>query len=128
MSYAISKGIRIYYETHGSGPTVVFVHGAGGNHAIWWQQIATFRANYRVIAIDLRGFGSSDWVTDGPDVLDFPDDIRAVLLHTDVHEGVLVGQSLGAPAVLRCGIKNPRFVKGIVLTNSVCGTHSARQG
>lgn len=119
MPYATSKGCRIYYESHGNGPTIALLHGAGGNHAIWWQQVAHLRAKYRVIPIDLRGFGCSDAVAGGPDAQDFPDDIRAVLQDAGVSEVTLVGQSLGAPAALRCGVQNRELVKGIVLTNSI---------
>ncbi len=37
MSWAIGNGARLYYEVHGSGPGVLFVHGSGGHHAAWWQ-------------------------------------------------------------------------------------------
>lgn len=35
-------GTRIYYEVAGAGAALVFVHGLGGNHAVWFQQLAHF--------------------------------------------------------------------------------------
>jgi pimeloyl-ACP methyl ester carboxylesterase len=121
MPYAMSGQCRIYYESHGSGPPLVLVHGAGGNHAIWWQQVAHFRASRRVITVDLRGFGRSDTVSDGPDSLEFPEDIHAVLQHAEAAPAALLGQSIGAVAALRCAIRHPERVAAVVLANSVGG-------
>jgi 3-oxoadipate enol-lactonase len=30
---------QLYYERAGSGPAIVFLHGLGGNHLSWWQQM-----------------------------------------------------------------------------------------
>ncbi|MGH7288071.1 MAG: alpha/beta fold hydrolase, partial [Myxococcota bacterium] len=52
-------GERIYWESAGDGPALVLTHGAGGNHAAWFQQIPVFAKTRRVIAWDQRGFGRS---------------------------------------------------------------------
>ena len=78
MPYVESDGAQVYYETHGSGPGVLFVHGSGGHHAAWWQQVPALRDEYTVITMDLRGFGCSRW--DGEhDSVAFPGDVIAVL-------------------------------------------------
>ncbi|HEY8837711.1 MAG TPA: alpha/beta hydrolase [Dehalococcoidia bacterium] len=41
-----TSGVELYYETHGSGPAIVFAHGAGGNHLAWYQQVPFFRDRY----------------------------------------------------------------------------------
>ena len=35
-------GRRVHYTRAGSGPAIVLVHGLGGNHAVWFQQVAHF--------------------------------------------------------------------------------------
>jgi pimeloyl-ACP methyl ester carboxylesterase len=42
VRYATANGVQVYYAVHGDGPALVFCHGSGGHHAIWWQQIADF--------------------------------------------------------------------------------------
>ena len=65
----------LYYETHGSGHPLVFIHGGGGNTLAFYQQVMHFRDRYRVITMDLRGFHRSvlaPGVVSHP--ADFPDD------------------------------------------------------
>jgi len=121
LPHAQSKGIRIYYETHGHGPAVMLIHGSGGNHAAWWQQVPALARFFKVILIDLRGFGLSDPVEGGPDALEFVDDIRAVLDAAQVERAVLLGQSIGAAPALRLAVAEPRRVAGVVLAHSLGG-------
>src|SRR5260370_21077776 len=78
MSWVDHGDVRVSYEVHGSGPGVAFVHGSGGHHAAWWQQVAALRDDYSVITMDLRGFGCTRW-TEEHDARSFPGDIIAVL-------------------------------------------------
>lgn len=119
MSFAESNGANIYYERHGSGPVVVLVHGAGGHHAAWWQQVAELRDRFTVVTIDLRGFGKSDSPSPEFDTLEFPDDIVAVLDAEDLRDVLLVGQSIGAAVALRAALSRPARVSGVVLGHSV---------
>jgi pimeloyl-ACP methyl ester carboxylesterase len=59
MPFLPVNGINLYYETHGSGPAVVFAHGSGGNHLSWWQQVPFFARYYTVLTFDHRSFGYS---------------------------------------------------------------------
>jgi pimeloyl-ACP methyl ester carboxylesterase len=124
MPYAISGDAKIYYETHGSGPAVLFVHGSGGHHAAWWQQVAALSPDYTVITIDLRGFGNSRWESDH-DARNFPGDIITVLDAVAADGGptkaVLVGQSIGAAAALRAALIRPDRTSGVILAHSLGG-------
>jgi pimeloyl-ACP methyl ester carboxylesterase len=124
MSWAEAQGVQVYYEVHGSGPAVAFVHGSGGNHAAWWQQVAALRDDYSVITLDLRGFGCTRW-TQEHQTRSFPGDIAAVLDAVAEAGGparsVLVGQSIGAAAALRTALDRPDRVAGVVLAHSLGG-------
>lgn len=124
MPYAASGDAKIYYETHGSGPAVLFVHGSGGHHAAWWQQVAALSPEYTVITIDLRGFGNSRWES-GHDARNFPGDIIAVLDAVAAGGGparaVLVGQSIGAAVALRAALNRPDRAAGVILAHSLGG-------
>jgi pimeloyl-ACP methyl ester carboxylesterase len=103
---------------------VLFVHGSGGHHAAWWQQVPALRDDYTVITMDLRGFGCSRW--DGEhDSVAFPGDVIAVLDAVAAAGGpdraVLVGQSIGAAAALRAALDRPDRAAGVVLAHSLGG-------
>jgi pimeloyl-ACP methyl ester carboxylesterase len=121
MPIAHSDGVAIYYERYGSGPPVLLVHGSGGNHAAWWQQVAELRTRYTVVTVDLRGFGKSESSMPEFDGQDFPGDLIAVLDQEDLTDALLVGQSIGAVAALRAGLRRPDRVGGVVLAHSLGG-------
>src|SRR5258705_474386 len=67
MAFLDKDGFRLYYEdTAANAPTVLFLHGAGGNHLSWWQQVPVFAEEYRCVTVDQRGFGQSPDVAGGP--------------------------------------------------------------
>ncbi|MFN8558629.1 MAG: alpha/beta hydrolase [Dehalococcoidia bacterium] len=103
-----ANGIHLYYEVHGSGPAVVFAHGAGGNHLSWWQQIPHFRDRYRCITFDHRAFGRSHDLT-GEGRQSFARDVEALLQHLGEHSCAIVAHSMGGRTAIgvtfRTGIK-----------------------
>ncbi|MFJ9055038.1 alpha/beta fold hydrolase [Streptomyces sp. NPDC102409] len=123
MPHVDSDGASVYYERHGSGPAIVFVHGSGGNHAAWWQQVAALRDEFTVVTLDLRGFGNTE-----PDVRQtefdsqsFYADVVAVLDREELTDAMLVGQSIGSIAALRAGLVRPGRVGSVVLGHSLGG-------
>jgi pimeloyl-ACP methyl ester carboxylesterase len=122
VPFAKSEGAEIYYEVHGEGPAVLFVHGSGGHHAAWWQQTPYFtKRGYSVVTLDLRGFGRSTSELEEYDSLEFPRDILAVLDDAGIDKAVLVGQSIGAAAALKVAVAHPDRVAGVVLAHSLGG-------
>ncbi|GAA1469023.1 alpha/beta fold hydrolase [Microbacterium thalassium] len=115
-----NNGTSIYYEVHGAGSPVVFVHGSGGHHAAWWQQVVALRDTHTVVTLDLRGFGNSD-SDETYDSLSFPGDIVAVLEDADLTDAVLVGQSIGAAAALKAALRVPERIRGVILAHSLGG-------
>jgi pimeloyl-ACP methyl ester carboxylesterase len=124
MPYVDHDGARIYYETHGRGPGVLFVHGSGGHHAAWWQQVPALADDYTVITVDLRGFGNTAWAGEH-DARNFPGDIVAVLDAVAAAGGssraVLAGQSIGAAAALKAALLRPDRASGVILAHSLGG-------
>ena len=121
MPFVTVDGGRIYYETHGAGPALMLVHGSGGHHAIWWQQVSYFERHFTVVLTNLRGFGKSDSIADGPDVQEFDKDILAVLDDAKIERAVILGQSIGALPALKLAVARPERVAGVVLAHSLGG-------
>ena len=53
-------GVRIYYETHGSGPALLLTHGYSATSQMWRPQIDALSRDHTLILWDMRGHGQSD--------------------------------------------------------------------
>ncbi|HEX2484510.1 MAG TPA: alpha/beta hydrolase, partial [Myxococcota bacterium] len=125
--FAESDGERIYFESVGAGePTIVLCHGAGSNHASWFQQTAVFGAERRVVAFDQRGFGRST-ARGGPTRPELAArDLAAVLDAADVSGPVdVVGQSMGGWCALAFALAHPGRVRRVVLADTPAGIMTA---
>jgi pimeloyl-ACP methyl ester carboxylesterase len=125
--FAESDGERVYWESVGAGqPTVVLCHGAGGNHASWFQQTPVFGGARRVVAFDQRGFGRST-ARGGPNRPTLAArDLAAVLDAAGVAGPIdLVGQSMGGWCALAFALAHPRRVRRLVLADTPGGIMTA---
>jgi 3-oxoadipate enol-lactonase len=118
MAFLDMDRFRLYYEdTGGTGPTVVFLHGAGGNHLSWWQQIPVFAEEYRCLTVDQRGFGQSVDASAHPAAL--ATDVLALLDHLHIARAALVAQSMGGWAAVGAAVRAPERFWAIALVNTI---------
>jgi len=126
MSTLSLDGVELYYELHGEGPLVVFIHGASGTHLSWWQQIAEFRYHFSCLIYDQRGFGRSR-ATKPYDVGDgdiLYDDLRQLIEHVagESETVSIVGASLGTAPALHYAMENASQIDKLLM---VCGPGGA---
>jgi len=115
-----TNGFRAFYEdTGGSGPTVLFLHGAGGNHLSWWQQIPVFAEEYRCVTLDQRGFGQSPDAAGGPGPTALAGDALGLLDHLGIARAAIVAQSMGGWAAVGAAVWAPERFWAIALANTV---------
>jgi len=113
-----SDGNKIYFDQMGSNdPTLIFIHGWSNNRTIWDAQMSYFSKKYRVIAVDLPGFGESPnnktkWTMES-----FGEDVADVIRQLDIKQSILVGFSMGGPVVLEAASKTPDRVIGVVIVD-----------
>jgi pimeloyl-ACP methyl ester carboxylesterase len=88
-------GRKLAWREAGRGPSVVLVHGIGGQSRSWRHQLADFRDTFRTIAWDAPGYGGSD-PAPAPIVDAYAGALAALLGHLGVREPHLVGHSLGS--------------------------------
>jgi 3-oxoadipate enol-lactonase len=127
MPFVQAGAASVYYEVHGSGPALVFAHGADGNTLTWYQQVAYFRDYYTVITFDSRGFGRS---TCSPDALGTHlrmQDLEAVLNAEGIETAALVGHSLGGYSALPFALAYPERASCVVLAGSPAGVRLVGQ-
>ena len=126
MSAAPTPGVvpgspRLAYESAGSGPTVVFMHGIGGNRSNWREQLTALAPDFHALAWDARGYGDSE---DYPEDLAFPmfaADLLRLLDHLGVAQAHLVGLSMGGRIALDFYEVHPARVASLVLCDTFPG-------
>ncbi|NKB99065.1 MAG: alpha/beta fold hydrolase [Pseudomonadales bacterium] len=116
MPIVQSGNTEIYYEAKGQGPALILAHGAGGNAAIWFNQIAYFSQTHQVITFDHRTFGRSPVPSEQISVQDFRDDLLAIMDDLSVAAAHIVGQSMGGFTVLRTALDAPDRVLSLTLS------------
>ncbi len=109
---------RVYYETEGAGPVIIFAHGLGGNHMSWWQQVPHFRDRYTCVTFSHRGFSPSSAPADGPDPHAYGDDLAALIDHLGAPDVRIVAQSMGGWSALDYALANPARVRALVLAST----------
>ncbi len=124
MPKAPINGIELYYESHGSGPAIVFAHGRGGNHMSWWQQVARFSGEFRCVTFDHRGWGQSIAPYGSPLRENFASDIIALVDYLEIEETFLVAQSMGGISCLEFALARPDQTLGLVLGATTGGVVS----
>jgi pimeloyl-ACP methyl ester carboxylesterase len=119
MPFLDRPDCRIYYETAGTGPALVFAHGLGGNQLSWWQQVPHFRDAYTCVTFAHRGFAPSETGPPSVGPLGFVDDLAALIEHLGLQDVRLVGQSMGGWTCLGYALRAPGRVRGLVLACTV---------
>ncbi|MCH9672591.1 MAG: alpha/beta hydrolase [Gammaproteobacteria bacterium] len=118
MAFIENAHAKVYYESHGDGPALVFAHGAGGNAASWWQQMSVFVERYKVIAFDHRTFGRSECAVEHFKAEHFANDVRAILDAEGVERAAFVCQSMGGWTGSRVAIETPERVSALVMSHT----------
>jgi pimeloyl-ACP methyl ester carboxylesterase len=96
--------------------TIVFVHGFGGWKEQWLPQIRCFSAQARVLALDLRGHGSSSKPRSDYSVSELLHDLEVAVEQLSVQKPfVLVGHSFGAALVASYAAEHPDEIEKLVL-------------
>ncbi len=107
---------RIRYLDVGAGTPVIFIHGLGASMYAWRKNLApVMAAGYRVVALDLLGFGSSDKPARGYTNAAYAQLVVALMDSLHLPDAVLVGHSMGGEIAAEVAISFPTRVRGLVL-------------
>ena len=113
-------GAKIRYLEMGDAakPTVILLHGLGGNAENWQFNIMALSANYRVIAPDQIGFGKSDKPFLKYRVATYTDFLDKFMAELKIEKASLVGNSMGGWVAGLMAIKYPSRVEKIILADA----------
>jgi pimeloyl-ACP methyl ester carboxylesterase len=108
----------IAIRVQGEGIPLVFLHGFCETKDIWENFTAPFSKKYRVIEIDLPGFGESPLPAGEITISKSGDLVWEFLKNMGLSNALVVGHSMGGYMALAMAAKRPEFFKGLVLFHS----------
>jgi pimeloyl-ACP methyl ester carboxylesterase len=118
--FTTTDGVRIYYESHGTGDPLFLAYGIGGNAGMWRPNVHALAAHHRLVLWEPRGHARSESpadptrVTFGHWVLDLKD----LLDHLGLTHAVVGGLSLGGGIATRFALAHPERVRALVIVDS----------
>ena len=130
--FADIDGVRVHYQEKGTGTPLILLHGFSSSTYSWKDVFEPLSKNFRVIAVDLKGFGFSG-KPDG----DYTRRAQAILVahlldYLKIEKAWLVGNSMGGEVSLNFALQNPQRVAGLILIDSagvsVPGSNSLTPG
>lgn len=120
-------GQKIHYIEAGTGPTVILLHGLGGDVSNWALTVPALAKQFHVIAIDQIGFGKSDKPLMNYRIGTMVDFLNGFYKQTGLTRATLVGNSLGGWISAAFVLAYPEKVEKLVLVDAA-GYSPARAG
>ena len=117
------KNQDINYNITGVGPELVILHGWGQNVLSFQNIIEKLASKFKVIAIDLLGFGLSDEPHEALTLDDYVDSIHSLLVHLKVNNPIILGHSFGGRIAIKYGNLYP--VSSLILVSSAGIKHQS---
>jgi pimeloyl-ACP methyl ester carboxylesterase len=113
-------GVKFHYWQMGKGPSLVMIHGLGGNLAVWHLTVVPgLLENFRVVTYDLRGHGRSSVPREGYSLEQLAEDLRLLMDALHIERAHLIGHCLGADIALQFALKYPQRTDKIVAIETV---------
>lgn len=99
----------------GEGPPLVLIHGLGGSHLNWMLVARPLSSHFRVVAVDLPGFGLTPPAGRSSAVRDQAALVARYLAAEFDEPAYLVGNSMGGLVALLTADRSPEVVAGLIL-------------
>ena len=102
------RGIRLrYVDWGGDAPVMLLLHGDMRTSRSWDAVARRLSDDYRVIALDMRGHGDSDWTPRGYRFTERVDDLAAFCEELGLREVIGVAHSTGGVVMALCARQHP---------------------
>lgn len=117
--YIYTNGIRLHYVTQGEGPLVILLHGFPEFWYSWRHQISELAQNFKVVALDLRGYNDSDKPKDANayHIIELMKDVQGVIKGLGYDHCVLAGHDWGGAIAWNFAHRYPEMVRKLVVMN-----------
>lgn len=109
---------NIFYTDQGQGYPVVLIHGFCETHEVWSRFAEKLSEDFRVISVDLPGFGNSKSLPENFSIADSAAKIIELLNQLDIKKCIPVGHSLGGYVTLAMVKQKTSMFSGFSLFHS----------
>lgn len=120
MAMLNRDGVGLYYEVHGTGPTILLTHGYSATSQMWQGQVEALSKEHRLVIWDMRGHGRSD-SPDDPALYSEPAtvaDMAALLDEVGAKTAIVGGLSLGGYMSLAFHRAHPERVEALLIIDT----------
>jgi 3-oxoadipate enol-lactonase len=121
MPYSRATGIDIWFEVKGDGPALVLIHANPFDHDLWLYQSAHFSTWFKIVAIDIRGYGRSTKVTTPFSLADMCADVLGVMDELEIARAIVMGCSVGSGIAIALGLDHADRFEALVLVGGNSG-------
>src|SRR5215212_2767817 len=117
-NYVEVNDLNIYYEIHGSGESLILLHGGVGAIEMFGEVLPVLAEGRQVIAVDLQAHGRTADI-DRPMTFEaMADDVAALIEHLGLEKSDVMGYSLGGGVALQTAIRHPEALHKLVLVST----------
>ncbi|MET3683710.1 pimeloyl-ACP methyl ester carboxylesterase [Alkalibacillus flavidus] len=107
------------YQHDTSNEWVVFLHGAGGNHTIFYKQAKQFKKHFNCLFVNFPGHGKSKPLDVKYTTGNIADKVLELLDHLNIQQSHFIGISLGTMVMTEIGHKMPERVASMTMGGAV---------
>jgi pimeloyl-ACP methyl ester carboxylesterase len=119
LSAPVFAAKSISYSDSGTGTPLVLIHAFPTDKKLWEPQVAGLKKSFRVITLDLWGFGQSGTVTgNAVTMAEYADEVKQLLDQLHIQHAIIGGESMGGYVALKFFEKYPETVNGLVLSDT----------
>lgn len=119
----VDDTLRMYYETHcfaepwTTPETVLLVHGVAESSRVWYAWIPLLARRYRVVTVDLRGFGKSSRPPSGYRwaAANLAQDLDRLMEKVGLENAHIVGAKLGGSIALQFAHDYPKKCRSLTV-------------
>ncbi len=117
--YIITNGINLHYVTQGEGSLMLLLHGFPEFWYSWRHQIPEFARDYKVVALDLRGYNESDKPKqlEAYRMEELLKDVEGVIRGLGYESCILVGHDWGGAIAWSFAYAYPDLVDRLIVMN-----------
>ncbi|GFE70720.1 alpha/beta fold hydrolase [Chroococcus sp. FPU101] len=114
-----TNDIQLHYVSQGQGKLMLFLHGFPEFWYSWRHQIPEFSQQYKVVALDLRGYNESDKPTEleAYQMSELMKDIEGVIKGLGYDNCILVGHDWGGAIAWSFAYNYPNMVEKLIVLN-----------